>query len=376
MRPIDQFLHSVQDSFAENRSTNWGRVALTIVVVAAIAVVTSIWIRRRRQRRALAQRIHAVLSRAGLSNDDFGDLTRIAAVGQVPVLDVMTRLAPFEHATARWMADEAPAIRPAPNSRFERVRRLRRALGFSPLSAHLWLLSTRELAPGDSVSTDGVHGHVAEVNEASFAVEWPVMAAFVEGNAVTVTIDRPDDARYLSRVQVLQSEAVPSVTTVSGARPAVRRTFLSHDETPERQQGREFTRLRVTAPIKIQVIDAPVASGASRAAAAPPTWPAAPVSGTMVDVSAGGLSMNLPVSPARAVVRGSHVRCWFTLDEHATFEGLVAVVIEGRAVAVPRPGIQNLRLAFTALSDAERDRLATAVARHQGAPPAAAAGRA
>jgi hypothetical protein len=86
--------------------------------------------------------------------------------------------------------------------------------------------------------------------------------------------------------------------------------------------------------------------------------------------------MNLPVSPARAVVRGSHVRCWFTLDEHATFEGLVAVVVDGRAVAVPRPGIQNLRLAFTALSDAERDRLATAVARHQGAPPASASGRA
>jgi hypothetical protein len=343
------------------------------VVVLAIAVVMSIWMRRSRLRRAFAERIQAVLSRAGLSDDDFGDLTRIAEVGQVPVLDVMTRLAPFEHATAKWMGDEAPAIRPAPNSRFERVRRLRRALGFSPLSPHLWLLSTRELAAGDSVSTGGMHGHVAEVNEASFAVEWPVMAALVEGNAVTITIDRPDDARYLSRLQVLRSEAVPSVATVSGARPAVRRTFLSHDEHPERQQDREFIRSRINAPIKIQVIDAPVAPGDARVAAAPPTSPA---SGTMVDVSAGGLSMSLPVSPARAVVRGSHVRCWFTLDAHAMFEGLVAVVVDARAVAVPRPGIQTLRLAFTALSDADRDRLASAVARHQGAPPASASGRA
>ena len=376
MRPIDQFLHSVQDSFAENRSTNWARFGLCIAVVVAVSVAASAWVRRRRLRRAIAERIQAVLSHAGLSNDDFGDLTRIAAVGQVPVLDVMTRLAPFEHATARWMADEAPAIRPAPNSRFERVRRLRRALGFSPLSAHLWLLSTRELASGDSVSTGSVHGHVAEVNEASFAVEWPVTAVLVEGNAVTITVDRSDDARYLARVQVLQSAAVPSVTTAAGARPAVRRTFFSHDENPERQQDREFIRLRINVPIKIQVIDAPVVSGGARAAAARPTWPAAPVSGTMVDVSAGGLSMNLPVSPARAVVRGSHVRCWFTLDEHATFEGLVAVVVDGRAVAVPRPGTQTLRLAFTALSDADRDRLATAVARHAGAPSASASGRA
>ncbi len=369
MRPIDQFLHSVQESFAENRSTNWGRAGLFVVLVVAISVLTSAWLRRRRRGRALAERIHAVLSRAGLSNDDFGDLTRIAAAGEVPVLDVMTGLGPFEHATARWMADEAPAIRPAPNSRLERVRRLRRALGFSPLSAHLWLLSTRELSPGDSVSAGGAHGQVAEVNEASFAVEWPVTAVFADGTAVAVTIDRLDDARYLSRVQVLQSEAVPAVATASGARPAARRTFFAHDENPERQQDREFIRLRINVPIKIQVTDAPGASADARAAA-----PAAPASGTTVDVSAGGLSLNLTVSPGRTLVRGRHVRCWFTLDEHATFDGLSAVLVDARAVAGARPGIQHLRLAFTALPDADRDRLAAAVARHQGAPPVSASG--
>jgi hypothetical protein len=125
--------------------------------------------------------------------------------------------------------------------------------------------------------------------------------------------------------------------------------------------------LRIAVPIKIQVTDAP--SAGTRAVAS------APGSGTTVDVSAGGLSMNLPVSPARTVVRGSHVRCWFTLDEHATFEGLVAVVVDARAVAGQRPAIQILRLAFKALSDADRDRLAAAVARHQGAPLASASGR-
>jgi hypothetical protein len=357
----------VQESFAENRSTNWGRVGFFIGVLVAVLVVTSAWLRRRRQRRAHAERIQGVLSRAGLSHDDFGDLTRIAAAGAVPVLEVMTGLGPFEHATAKWMADEAPAIRPAPNSRFERVRRLRRALGFSPLSAHLWLLSTRELSPGVSVSTGGAHGQVAEVNEASFAVEWPMSAVLVQGNEVAITIDRPDDARYLSRVQVLQVEAVPAVATASGARPAGRRTFFSHDENPERQQDREFIRLRINVPIKIQVADAPIASGNTRAAAP------APVSGTTVDVSAGGLSLNVPLSPTRALMRGSRVRCWLTLDQHATFEGLVAVVVDARAAAGPRPGSQNLRLAFAALPEADRDRLAAAVARHQGAPPVSAA---
>jgi hypothetical protein len=371
VKPIDQFLHSVQESFAENRSTNWAALGLSILILVGMSIAVSAWLRRRRRRLAHAGQIQAVLSRAGLSNDDFADLTRIAAAGEVAVLEVMTRLAPFEHATAKWMADEALVIRPAPNSRFERVRRLRRALGFSPLSAHLWLLSTRELATGDSISTSGVHGHVAEVNEASFAFEWPVTAALAEGATINITIERPDDARYLARVQVLQSEAKPSVTTASGAHAPGRRVFFSHDENPERQQDREFSRLRTDAPIEIQVIDAPAVSGG---ATSPAIGPAEPVSGKMVDVSAGGLSLNVPVSPAGPVLRGSHVRCWFRLDEHATFEGLIAVVVDARAIAAQRS--QNLRLAFTALPAADRDRLAAAVARHQGTPLASASGRA
>jgi hypothetical protein len=231
------------------------------------------------------------------------------------------------------------------------------------------MLSTRELAAGDSVSTNGVHGRVVEVNEASFAFEWPVTAALAEGATVSITIERPDDARYLARVQVLQSEAMPEVATASGARAPGRRVFFSHDENPERQQNREFSRLRIDAAIKVQVIDAPVVSGG---AAAPAFRPAEPVSGKMVDVSAGGLSLNLPVSPAGPVLRGSHVRCWFTLDEHAAFEALIAIVVDARAIAVPRS--QNLRLAFTALPETDRDRLAAAVARHQGAPAASAMG--
>lgn len=374
MKPFDQFLRSVQESFAENRSTHWARLGLSILVLVGISMAISAWLRRRRRRLAHAEHIHAVISRAGLSDDDFADLTRIAAAGEVPVLEVMTRLAAFEHATARWMVDEAPAIRPAPNSRFERVRRLRRALGFSPLSAHLWLLSTRELATGDSVSTNGVHGHVAEVNEASFAFEWPVTSALAEGATINITIERPDDARYLARVQVLQSEAVPVVTTASGAHAPGRRVFFSHDEHPERQQEREFSRLRIDAPIKVQVVDAPVVTGGARATARAPRGPAEPLSGRMVDVSAGGLSMNVPVSPAGPVLRGSHVRCWFTLDQHATFEALTAVVIDARAATGSRS--QNLRLAFTALAAADRDRLAASVARHQGTTPASASGRA
>ena len=204
MTPVDQFLHSVQESFAENRATNWTKLGLLVFTVVALSVGLSVWMRRRRARRALEKRIHAVLSGAGLSSLDLGDLTRIAATGNLPLIDVMTVLASFEHATAALLAGETPTLPPVRGSWFERVRHLRHALGFSPLSRHLWLLTTRELVAGDSVAMRGINGRVAEVDEASFAVDWPAgIAPLVEGAEVNVTIDRVDDARYLARVRLL-----------------------------------------------------------------------------------------------------------------------------------------------------------------------------
>jgi hypothetical protein len=376
MTPVDQFVHSVQQSFAANRATDWSRVGLAVVPAVAVSVGLAIWLRRHRQRQELSTRIQSLLSTAGLSQLDFADLTRIAAVGGVPVLEIMTGLAAFEQATAKLLAGEAPTLQPVGSSLFERVRHLRKALGFSPLPAHLWLLSTRELVVGDSDAAGGDSGHVVDVNEASFAVDWPAAALLVEGALCSMTIDRPDDARYLTRVRVLKVETPPTATTTAtaeshGESPG-RRTFFAHDEEPVRQQDRRHMRLRVNASVTVQVIELTGATDDPPTVEPPPPGTAATIAGTIVDVSAGGLSMNLPVSPGGLVARGERVRCWFTLDPHATFQALVAVVMGAGIVS----GTQHLRLAFVSLAQAERDRLAAAVARHQGAPPPSAdAGR-
>jgi len=355
---FDQFLHSVQDSFEANRSTNWTKVGLLIVPTAAVVFGLSVWMRRRRAHRELATRIQSILSTASLSGTDFDDLTRIAAAGQVSVIEVMTVLASFEHATAKLLAEEAPTLHPAERSWFERVRRLRKLLGFSPLSPHLWLLSTRELVIGDSVSMGGVGGRVVQVNEASFAVDWPLSAVLVEGALCTVMIDRPDDARYRARVRLSRLETLPEITTESGDREAGRRAFLAHDEQPERHQDRRFTRLRANVAIRVQVLDA------NKGTTAAPTS-TAPSAGTIVDVSAGGIALDLPVSARGPIASGAGVLCWFTLDSDAAFEALSAVVMAAGPATGPPPGEQHLRLSFVSLNEAERDRLAAVVARHQ-----------
>jgi hypothetical protein len=364
MTPFNEFVQSVQGSFAANRATSLTRLALLLVAAAVAWWAISVWRRRSGARREMAARIRAVVA-GRLSAADLEDLARIAAAGELPMIDVMTVLAQFEHATGRLLAQEPPTIRPALGSWFERVRHLRRALGFSPLSAHLWLLSTRELVVGDSVVLGASPGRVAEVNEASFAVDWPATVVLVPDTNLSVTIDRPDDARYVSRVRVLGVDMLPA-SRESDGRPAGVRGFFAHDEQPERQQDREYLRLRISAPVRVQISDPPAAAGATGPTAVPPLGPVPLIAGTIVDVSAGGLSLNLPVPPSGLLVRGRHVHCWFALDDQANFEALPAVIVAADPVKGPPPGQQHLRLAFVSLHERDRDRLVAAVARLQG----------
>jgi hypothetical protein len=359
MTPVDQFFTTVRDVFAKNRDLDWTQIGLTFGAALVVAIACSMWLRAWRSSRRIARRIEAVASAARLTSIDGDYLGRMAAAAGLPVLEVMTSLAPFEHATAAALAAEAPTLRPLAGSAFERVRHLRRALGFSPLSPHLWLLTTRELVEGDRVAMGAAAGRVVEVNEASFAIDLPVDVGPVPGASVPLAIDRPDDARYLAQVRVLAVEVPPG--TASGAQ-SVCRAFFAHDEQPDRQQQREHVRVRVQGTVTVQSMDPASAASRSSRTGAGRTGPPA-VTGTLVDVSAGGLALDLPTAAASSIRRGAHVRCSFTLGEGETFEELAALVVA--AAAGPRPGTQHIRVSFTALAEPGRDRLAAALAKHQ-----------
>ena len=390
MTPVDQFMRSVRESFASNRAIDWTLMGPLVVLGIGLSIALSVWVGRFRARRQVASRVDAVSTSAGLSPADRTYLTSMAATAQLSVIAIMTDVTRFERATAEVLATVVPTLRPAEGSAFERVRRLRKALGFSPLPAHHWLISTRELTAGDSVALGSVRTQVAEVNEATFAIDLPATAVPGQGALSSLTIDRADDARYLARVRLLGVELLPvSAGQASGGVP-VRRAFFGHDEQPERQQHREHVRVRVQTAVKVRIIDpakraaaadTAVAAGVgprnaepeSHAATTPEitsamAFPAeSMIAGTMVDISAGGLSADLPVSPDGPIRKGAQVRCWFALDENEEFEALAAVVGAASIGPGPRAGVQHLRFSFVSLKEAERDRLASAVARRQRA---------
>ena len=375
MRPVDEFLHSVQDSFAANRATSLVGLGLVLAAIVAVGWPASVWLRRRRERNRRAERVRAIAARAKLSEGQLADLHRIAEAAALPLLDVMTVVSAFERATAKLLAREPATLHPQPRSEHARVRQLRLALGFSPLSPHLWLLTTRELVTGDGVTSGGRRGLVAEVDEATFAVDWPLgtAPATAPEAITTLTVDRPDDARYLVRARVMQIGPAPlppaSLAASAPDRPPLTRVFFAHDEQPERQQHRAYMRLRLppTLTARVQILERPESPDAG----GPPPSTADAV---IVDVSAGGLALSLTLpSDGRGIGHGATVRCWFALDAEATFDAIPALVVSVEAGSGARTGEQLLHLAFTTLEEARRDRLAAAITRLQIAartPPA------
>lgn len=374
MTPVDEFLGSVREVFAENRDGDWTRAGLMLAVAVALSINVGWWFGRRKRRLATARRVEELAATAGLSATDRAFLARIARAADQPLPDVMATLVAFELATARALAGEPRSVRPVAGSVFEQVQRLRKALGFSPLPAHHWLLSTRELSTGEPVTLGGLTGHIVEVNEASFAVDFPAHAPVSVGGGAALGIIRIDDSRYLSRVRVLAIETASSGTGAC-------RAFFSHDEHPERHQTRAHVRARIAGPVTVQVAapakttaDAPAAAQAAGARETRPIVTIEPgsaaanvLTGTLVDVSAGGLAVDLPAEATSLPAIGSHVRCSFALGEGPRFESLVALVLG--VVTVPGSGLRHLRASFVALPDAERDRLAAAVAQHLRSPP-------
>jgi hypothetical protein len=383
MRPVDQFFASVREVFARNRATDFTQVGAVLLAVILVTVAAWLWVAKRRARLATSRQVAAVATRAGLSAAELAYLRRIAEAANLDVLEVMTRLPSFERATAEALLVKVPPVRPIEGSGYERVRYLRKALGFSPLPAHHWLISTRELIAGDRVTISGHPGRVAEVNEASFAVELPASTPVALGGLGTIgtlAIARPDDSRYLARVRAL---AVDPPAAPDGGR----RFFFAHDERPQRQQDRAYVRVRVSTTVTLRLLGGIDAAGTAEdatdrralAAAGVPALPAPleVLAGTMVDVSAGGLSLKLgpregaaPLAPLRDW-RHSRVLCSFELRDGQRFENLAGVVATVENLRPAGQGIR-LRLAFTGLTESQRDRLSAAVAAEQKAPPAPA----
>lgn len=336
----ESFFQSVRARFAQHADPVWVALALALIVLL-IALLA--WRASRRARWAELTVARTVATRQNLPAEDFEYLGRMARTAGVSLTDLLTRIGVFERVTARVLAQETPTPTPGVVSAFARIRDLRVKLGFDVLPPHHWLFTSRELGRGERLTVAGRPALVLDVNEACLTLRLMGDAKVPGGEApLLVELIRADDARYVLRCRVLGSEHGDGH----------RRVFLAHDERPERQQVREWVRVRVDLPVHCQTLhaDNPAAGGRLLAR----------FEGRIVDLSAGGMALET----AAGVGEGTLVKCSFVLGNGSSFEELTAVVVGARS---GQPG-ESLRLAFTDIPERERDRLVAAVAWHEQNP--------
>jgi hypothetical protein len=329
---MDEFFRSLADAFGRNRA-EWPGAAATIValLLLALATVYSGVLRRRRTR---AGRLARLATRHGLAAADL-DLARSLAAGEgIAPDELLVRLDAFERATARALSGRSPPAR-SEDDAADRIRRLRRRLGFDRLPVHAPLLSSRELSPGTAVTSEGSPGQVARVDELAFAVEHPSPPSARTGATLTLDLIHAREARYRLRCPVLAVRASPGGTTL----------VLGHDEAPERVQQRAFARVSLPGDLTFRPLEP-----------WPTDPPVQPGTAGLVDLSAGGAL----VSTGAPLPVGGLLAASFTVGDER-FEAVRAVVL-----ACDRDGgAYRGHLEFGPMPEAERGRLAAAVEREE-----------
>lgn len=331
---------------------------VALALIFALLFVSAILIEFLRERRARRNRVkrewetvQEIVKEKGLSDREWRLVeTIIREHSPTSPIQVVTVRRHFNRCVAAYM----DSLRQIGNeSKYAetglqlRDLRVRFALDFVPFNQHLE--TTRELSQGQTVlgSKTGEGSFrwfrmtVVSVDEAYLHLavdhtkrEEPPPALRV-GDELRCRLWREDDARYAFTATVSHLEETPP------------RVLAWHTATLKRIQARAYYRVRLNQSTIVGLVDAPTDGNYEDVRARPVT---ARMRGKVVDLSAGGLAIELPQNaPPRVLVR-------VTLDLPES----EPLTVDARIVdTMPRPGGQCLvRSAFVAIDEETRDAIA------------------
>ncbi len=342
MKPVDSFFTGLRDAFRPDDNAGAG----LLIVLVALLVAALLWLVRRRLRRvrARSEDMRRFIALHNLTIDDVQMLDALAAVAGERPMDVGTRLEMFERATAAALQDQPPTLTVRENDVFARTRRLRQAFGFADLPTHVALLTTRELGAGTTIEIGGAPATVVEVNEAFWSVGTRSNARTGAGAIFEAAVVRAHDARYLLTCRVLDARFVDGS----------QRLTLAHDESPVREQMRAFVRVGAHGSIWFR----PAAKTGA---------PVVEATGTLIDVSLGGLAART----AATLSAGTVGTVAFAFADQR-YQGIEATVLDCRRVEGDGSASDAtpylLRLRFRKFAAGEEQRLAAAINLHTARP--------
>ena len=265
-------------------------LAYAIIGVALAFVVTTVVIalvRRRRWHRHTWQSFRAAARERGLNNSQRDVLEEMARTGKLrnPLL-VLSSLTAFDQQVARHLKEHTHGDAREDPKLIKTLYGARDKLGFNAVPEGTALASTREIGSGQRLmvwpAKGGPSGFcqcvVTERDDATIKAvpllreDDSFLGALETGDRVKVRFWRHDDTEYRFRTRILETD--PATTSIA----------LEHSARLERIQKRDFFRVEVKFPFlffllnEAEMQEPPMPAGKSR-------------HGTVVDVSAGGLSM-------------------------------------------------------------------------------------
>jgi len=195
-------------------------------------------------------------------------------------------------------------IKSISDSQLESIRKLRRMLGFSPLSKDIAIISTRQFEVGEKCSVQipesGPTTHkgmclINNVEERHWSITSLPGAEVPVKTWVSLNLIRAGDAEYTFRAQVLEAGDGELV--------------LSHTNKLNRAQQRNWVRIDVSVPVEVTQI---IGNGIGDI-----------FSGKIIDMSGGGFGMALPVK----LPKNSRLLLNFELPGHGAISDLPVKVV-------------------------------------------------
>ncbi len=199
---------------------------------------------------------------------------------------------------------EIKKIKTIPDSKLEKIRDLRRMLGYMPLSKDIAITSTRQLEVGDKcavqIPENGPVTHkgmclINDIDERYLSITGLSGPPIPVRTWILVNYVRSGDAEYVFRAQVVKE--------LNG------NIILNHTNKLNRAQQRNWVRIDVSMPVEVTQI---IGNGIGDI-----------FSGKIIDMSGGGFGMALPVK----LQKSTRLLLHFELPGHGTISDLPVKVV-------------------------------------------------
>jgi len=257
-------------------------IILLLITVLILLIIVAVFFEARRSKKIKQELLALAMAKfdflAEKLNLRLSSVVVLKRIAQKSELHDPSSLMKFSHVFENSLEKyyESEQIESLPDEMLALISTLRKELGFSPLPRGIALTSTRQLFSGYKCTIQIPENdppipqeicYVLDCEERRWSITRPKGPQVQTGTLAIMSLTKPGDAEYTFKTHVLEDSS--------------KELFLRHTNNLERTQQRNWLRVDVNIPVNATLMEEARMGDT--------------LSGTIIDISGGGLSMILPV---------------------------------------------------------------------------------